>query len=129
MRRLLLILALFLLAGCGGKPADPLTKASGSLTAKLATDPKPPRVGHDNNFTVTLTENGAPVTRAQVEIALFFRALNQEGPKAPCIEGDPGSYSAAELSTGMNGSWEAEVKVQREGQPDANFTFPFRVAR
>jgi YtkA-like protein len=125
----LLCLALLLVTGCGGKGGDPRVRTSGGLTAQFAPVPDPPRVGHDSSFAVALTENNAPVTGATVNLALFYRSLNQTGPTATCSETSPGRYEAADLSTGMNGNWEAEVTVARPGKPEARFTFPFTVAK
>jgi hypothetical protein len=86
-------------------------------------------VGHDSGFAVTLAEKGAPVTGATVNMAFFYRTLNQTGPTATCAEAAPGRYEASEVSTGMNGQWEAEVTVTRANQPDVRFTFPFHVAK
>ena len=123
------LLGLVLLAGCGGGGGDPRVKSSGGLQAQFAPVPDPPRTGHDSGFVVTLTQNGSPVGGAVVNIATFFKGLNQTGPVATCRETMPGRYEATEVSTGMGGKWEAEVSVSRPNQPDAKFTFPFEVAK
>jgi hypothetical protein len=124
----ILVLAL-LVPGCGGKPADPRVQTVSGMTAQFAPVPDPPHVGHDSGFTVALAENGAPVQGARVQIATFFKGLNQTGPAGPMMEAGPGRYQASELSTGMNGKWEAVVTVSRANQPDAQFKFPFTVAK
>jgi len=123
-------LLLFSAPGCGGKKAgDPRTRTSGSLTAHFTPEPNPPHVGHDSGFAFTLTEGGNPVAGASVQLATFFKGLNQTGPTATMFESAPGRYEARDLSTGMNGRWEAVVTVSRPNQPDARFTFPFHVAK
>jgi hypothetical protein len=126
----MLAMAVLLMAGCGGgKPDNPRVRTSGSLTGQLAFTPDPPVVGHDNSFTVTLTENGAPVTGATVNLALFFKGLSKDGPSATCTQSAPGQYEARDLSAPMGGAWEATVTVARPNQPDAKLVYPFTVAR
>lgn len=86
-------------------------------------------VGHDNTFSVTLTDGPAKVTGAQVGFAFFFKGLNQTGPTATCTETAPGVYTAREISAGMAGSWEVEATVTRPGHPAVKLTLPFRVAQ
>ncbi len=125
------LLAVVLTAGCGGKEkgTDERVRSVGVLQARLETNPDPPRVGHDSGFAVILTENNAPITGARVNLALFYKSMNQPGPTASCTETAPGRYEANELSTGMNGKWEAAVTVSRQSQPDARFDIPFSVAK
>jgi len=129
MRCVYVPLLLLVLAGCGGgqAKAPPGTQTSGTLTAQLKPDPDPPQVGHDTSFVVTLTDAGQPVAGATVVIDLSFKSLNQKGPSGTCTEGAPGRYEVRDLSTGMNGRWEAAVTVSRGNLPDAKFTFPFFV--
>lgn len=132
MRSVLLgVSAAVLLVGCGGKEkgTDARVRSVGALHARLETNPDPPRVGHDSGFAVILTENNAPVTGARVNLALFYKSMNQPGPTASCTETAPGRYEATELSTGMNGKWEAAVTVSRQSQPDARLDIPFSVAK
>jgi hypothetical protein len=128
MRWMTLILGMLLLAGCGGAK-NPRHQAAGGVTGDFAPVPDPPRVGLDSGFVVTLSQNGAPLTGAQVSIATFFRGLNQTGPTGTFNETAPGRYEATGLTTGMNGKWEAEVVVSRSNQPDVKLTFPFTVAK
>jgi hypothetical protein len=121
-----------LIAGCGGHARDGAagrTQTSGTLTAQFIPVPDPPRVGHDSSFAVTLTENGQPAAGARINLAFFYRSLNQTGPTATCTETAPGRYEASEVSTGMNGRWEAEAVISRANQPDVKLTFPFSVAK
>lgn len=117
------------LAGCaGGKAKEPAnTRTVGALSARLTTDPDPPQVGHDSSFALTLNESGQPVTGATVVLDLSFKSLDQKGPSGSCTETSPGHYEVRDLSTGMNGRWEAAVTVSRGNLPDAKFTFPFFV--
>jgi len=128
--RLAALLVVTLVCGCGGGNAlPPGTAKSGSLTGQLTTSPTPARVGLDTIFVVTLSDGGAPVTGANVNIALFFRGLNQTGPTSPCSPTAPGRYETPGLVTGMAGKWEAEVTVSRPNHPDARLTLSFNVAR
>lgn len=130
MRKLVtILLGCLALAGCGGKQGDERTQASGGLTAQFAPVPDPPQVGHDSAFAVTLAEGGQPVRGASVQAQFVFKGLNQQGPSASFIEASPGRYEANEVSTGMNGKWEAQVTITRAGKPAAQFTFPFAVAK
>lgn len=124
----LVALALFgLLAGCSHAPTGSAT--SGSVKATLSSVPSPPVVGHDNTFSVTVTDGAQKVTGAQVGLAFFFKGLNQTGPTATCTETAPGVYTAREISAGMAGAWEVEVMVSRPGHPPVKLTLPFRVAQ
>src|SRR3954453_22709145 len=112
MRRVsALLFAALLLAGCGGSKADSRVQKAGTVQAQFAPVPDPPHVGHDSGFTVTLTDNGQPVTGAKVHIQLLFKSFNQTGPSADMTEPAPGLYQGQELSTGMAGLWEADVTV------------------
>jgi hypothetical protein len=117
------------LAGCAsGKAKGPSNSQSvGALSARFSTDPTPPRVGHDSSFAVALTESGQPVPGAVVLMDLSFKSLDQKGPSGSCTEVSPGHYEVRDLSTGMNGRWEAAVTVSRGNLPDAKFNFPFFV--
>jgi hypothetical protein len=64
-----------------------------------------------------------------MHIALPFSTLNQQGPTGTLASTTPGRYEVHDLSTGMNGRWEAEVTVARANLPDAKFTFPFTVVQ
>ena len=116
-----------LLAGCSHAP--PGNATSGSVKGTLSSVPSPPVVGHDNTFSVTLTDGAQKVTGAQVGLAFFFTGLNQTGPTATCTETAPGVYTAREISTGMAGAWKVEVTVNRPGHPPVALTLPFRVAQ
>jgi hypothetical protein len=131
MKRAAALLALLLAAGgCGGKKDEnPRVRTTGGIQGQFAPNPDPPRVGLDSGFAVTLTQNGAPVTGANVNFAFFFKSMNQAGPTAVGSETSPGRYEASGVTTGMNGKWEAEVTVSRSNQPDVKLTFPFTVAR
>src|ERR1043165_6847928 len=107
---LTLLSLLLLLLGCGGEK-ETLSAKSGTLTAQLSSVPAPPAVGHDSNFTVTLMDNGAPVSGAKVRMEFFFIGLNQEGPKVDGMETAPGQYTANEVSMGMGGKWKVDVYV------------------
>lgn len=129
MRCVYVLLLALAIAGCtGGKAKEPANvRTVGGLTARFATDPHPPRVGHDSSFAVALSESGQPVAGATVLMDLAFKSLDQKGPSGSCTETSPGQYEVRDLSTGMNGRWEAAVTVSRGNLPDAKFTFPFFV--
>ena len=131
MRALEMILVGIVLAGCGRSSSlgDSRTRTVGSLTAQLTPEPDPPRVGHDSGFVVTVAENGSPVSGAAVRMDTAFTGLNQTGPSAVLTETSPGRYEAREVSTGMNGKWEATVTITRINQPDVQLTFPFTVGK
>ncbi|MFN3652061.1 MAG: FixH family protein [Armatimonadota bacterium] len=117
--------------GCSSaKPALQPKQTQGTLTADFATQPAPPRVGHDTAFVLTLADSGQPVTGAQVEVATSYLSFSeQQGPTVQLMEAAPGHYEAREVSTGLQGKWEAHVTVARPGHPEAKFTFPFSVAK
>jgi hypothetical protein len=130
-RRHLLLVALssiLMLVGCGGEK-DTLSAKSGSLTAQLSSNPTPPASGHDSSFTVALTDNGQPLTGAQVRMEFFFLGLNQEGPKLPATESAPGQYTANEVSIGMGGKWKVDVFVTRAGSSELKLTIPFHASK
>jgi len=128
LRGVIALCVLALATGC--KPAEkPRTQTNAGVTATFAAQPDPPRVGHDSNFSLTLTEGGAPLAGARVNFAFFFRGLNQTGPTAVGHESSPGFYEAREVSTGMGGKWEVEVVVTRPAGGQAQFTFPFTVSK
>jgi hypothetical protein len=119
--------ALLVLAGCGGKGSSGGGPGAGGVQAQMTTDPPKLGVGHDSSFSFTLTEGGAPVAGARVFVALGFKGLNKEGPTGFCTEAAPGRYEIRDLSTGMNGRWEAALTVSRANQPDVHLKLPFLV--
>ncbi len=128
-RHLLLALTtLGTVSGCGGEK-ETLSAKSGSLAAQLSSSPSPPKSGHDSAFTVALTDNGQPVTGAQVRMEFFFVGLNQEGPKLPAAETAPGQYTANEVSIGMGGKWKVDVFVTRAGSSELKLSIPFRAGK
>jgi hypothetical protein len=130
-RRHLVLVALapiLLLMGCGGEK-ETLAAKSGTMTAQLSSSPSPPASGHDSSFTVSLTDNGSPLTGAQVRMEFFFLGLNQEGPKVPATETTPGQYTANEVSIGMGGKWKVDVFVTRAGSPEVKLTIPFHASK
>ena len=120
------LVVLLVCAGCGGGKHGS-GSAAGGLTAVLTTDPATLSVGHDSSFIFNLTEKGTPVSGAKVFVQLLFKGLNQEGPNGTCTEAGPGRYEIRDLSTGMNGRWEAALTVTRANQPDVHLTRPFLV--
>ena len=131
-RRSLIVTALasvWLVTGCGGGEKDTMSATSGTLTAQLSSNPSPPKSGHDSSFTVTLSDNGTPLTGAQVRTEFFFLGLNQEGPKLPATETAPGQYTVNEVSIGMGGKWKVDVYVARGGQPEVKLSIPFKAGK
>ena len=114
--------------GCGGEK-ETLSAKSGTLTASLSSNPSPPKSGHDSSFTITLADNGSPLTGAQVRTEFFFVGLNQEGPKLPAQEMAPGQYTVNEVSIGMGGKWKVDVFVTRAGAPETKLTIPFQAGK
>jgi hypothetical protein len=125
-RRYLIPVLVLFAAGCGSKGGG---SSAGSISGTLSSTPSPPVVGHDNSFTLTLTDGGKPLTAAKVDVAFFFKGLNQAGPTATCTESSPGAYEAREVSCGMGGKWEVEATVTPPGKPSAKLTLPFTVAK
>lgn len=122
------VATIFSIIGCGGEK-ETLSAKSGSMSAQLSSNPTPPKSGHDSSFTVSLADNGTPLTGAQVRMEFFFVGLNQEGPKVPAMETAPGQYTANEVSIGMGGKWKVDVYVTRAGSPDVKLTIPFRAGK
>ena len=130
----LVLLSLLLVAlplGCKKKASGPgNTGMIGGMTVTLSTDPSPAVVGHDTLLRFEITENGTPVQGCQLSVDTHYVNMDRDGPVGlSATEVSPGVYEARDVSTGMNGKWEATVTVTPPSGQGGTVTLGFRVAK
>lgn len=120
-----LTLALVLFASAAFATATQTAKA-GKYTVEFATQPSPPTVG-DNQVTLTVTDDGKPVTRAGVSLHLDMVGMSMPAD----VKASPGTQDGQYVATvnlSMEGQWKIAADVQgmagmaMDGDGKATFT-------
>jgi len=102
----MLSLTIFIAWGCSRS-----SRAASDVSFVLASDPQPPRVGH-NTFTVTLTSQaGQPVPGAHVSLEGDMSHPGMSPAFADAKEIAPGKYQAG-LDLNMLGDWTIIAHIQ-----------------
>lgn len=148
MKRISLAVVVVLVAagvgvGCGGgtqqesdmssmpaqapAPAAATQTTADGVEVTLTNEPNPPRVG-ENTFAVTVRQNGAPVTDADVAVEFFMEAMPSMNMAEmrntiPLTHDGAGQYRGMG-NVMMSGGWDVTVRVARGGQEIAAPKFP-----
>ena len=97
-------------------------KNAGDLMLGFSTNPSPVRIG-ENRIQVTLsTQQGTPVSPAQVQLTFTMPMPGMRPATVPMTARTEGIYEAT-VNLGMAGQWDLTVLIQRSGQPAIQGTF------
>lgn len=100
--------------------APPATEAK----VELSTDPTPPRKGSNTVRVKVTSQDGKPITGAQVTVTFFMPAMPAMGMaamKTVINAGDMGSgIYAGKVALGSGGTWQVTITATQNGQTIAN---------
>lgn len=122
---LLVLLAAAALAGCGVAPA---LVTQGELRVALTTDPAPPLAGRDTAVLLTISEAGAPLAGATVELRRSMPGMEHpdDHELLPAEDLGGGRYRAT-LNFSMGGRWELAALVSRHDGSSSTLVVPVDV--
>jgi hypothetical protein len=113
----IVVMAALAVASCGGGQEN--TGGGQGVEIAFASQPDPPTT-EENTFAATVTQNGVPVTDAEVAVEFYMPAMPSMNMaemrnSVPLKHESGGRYTGAGRMM-MAGRWDATVTVTRGGQ-------------
>jgi len=108
------VLLIALLSGCSGSESPPAVVTSGGLTLAASLQPEVGRVGENSIVLGLKTENGTPVSGAEISARVHMHAMGAMPAMGGLASVEPvgqGRYRA-DFELGMGGTWIVEVQVR-----------------
>ncbi len=108
------ILALVLLAACGGNRSEPTRVRAGDVEITAAVEPRALRVGENEMWIELHDAQGAPLDGADVSVVVGMGAMGGMAPMGGPVGAEAlgkGRYRAA-FSLGMGGTWQVAIHAK-----------------